>query len=126
MSPWQGVQSGEWSCARCPERIPVGSGWRLQYRTEDGHDAVMLVGPVCARELMPVRATIDLVALQRRRDEIPPLTSLVDHVLGSRRDPPRYELRLRGADVHLLSELHEETPAQFAMRLRDTGLLLSL
>lgn len=115
-----------WSCSRCAEKIDVGKAWRLTRRHPDGSVADIIIGPLCAHELMPVRATIALVGLERIQGDLAPLASLVRHITASRSTQPRHELRMRAADVHLLAEVYDETPVRFAMRLRDAGVLIGL
>lgn len=126
VKPWEGTQPSPWSCERCPERIPIGNAWQLHHRDPSGRTTVHVLGPLCAYELMPVRVTIDLVAAERRRERLPTVTSLLDHIRERRLHPPRYELTLRSTDVHLLALIHEESPVDFAIRLRDAGVLISL
>lgn len=126
VSPWPGHQPVPWSCSRCPEKIDVGKAWRVRLRQPDGSTSDLVVGPLCARELMPVRATIALAPLDSHESDLAPLVSLVRYITTSRRDPPLHELRLRAADVHLLAEVYDESPVRFAMRLRDAGVLIGL
>lgn len=125
VAPWSGVQSVPWSCCRCDEKIDVGKAWRLTRRHRDGSESDLIIGPLCAWELMPVRPTIALT-LDRHESDLAPLASLVRYITTSRRSPPLHELRMRAADVHLLAEMYDESPVRFAMRLRDAGLLIGL
>lgn len=76
---------------------------------------------------MPLRLTIDLVALDRQDHEgLGPVVSLVEYIVERRRGPTTGVLRLRAADVHLLAETYGETRSQLALRLLNANVLTDL
>ncbi|MDX1620234.1 MAG: hypothetical protein R3320_04545 [Nitriliruptorales bacterium] len=95
----------------------------MTFRHPDGDTHEFVVCADCAQQLTPVRATIDLTALEQKRDDYPldPVVSLVEYVLQRRSPPPTDRLPLRAADLHVLATTYETTPRAFALALQASG-----
>ena len=111
------------TCARCGRAFPPSDAWRVDYRDQHDNAYRFVVCPTCADELEPVRVTIDLTALERRRLEVDlaPIVTAVRWIVDHRAEPPTGELTLRATDVYILAQAYGEEPQAFADRMHEAG-----
>ena len=122
VAAWPELVRGSWGCARCGRSFPSDRSRRVVYRHPDGDRYAFAVCPDCGSQLQPVRATIDLAALERQRHsfDLAPVVSLVHYVLRHRAPDQPGRLRIRSADLHVLAATFNTTPRAFALAL-DAG-----